>query len=156
MKETIEHLNKLICDYDKKLNLEGENSDASKTALLKIKDFWIGIRKRGIAKLYHPNNSQVVRGIQSQAGRNEEKKSRLQSEHDSAYADLNTFLDLIEKESNILPSTRSSGGKRKKTRKLKKSKKVRKTKSKKTKGKKTKKQTKRYKRKIKRNTKKKR
>ena len=154
MKETIEHLNKLICDYDKKLEIEGEESNASKTALLKIKDFWIGIRKKGIAKLYHPNNSQVVRGIQSQAGRNEQKRSRLQSEHDSAYADLNIFLDLIEKESNILPLTRSTGGKRKKTRKFKKSKKIKKTKSKKTKNKKTKKQTKRYKRKIKKITKK--
>ena len=46
MKETIEHLNKLICDYDKKLEIEGEESNASKTALLKIKDFWIGIRKK--------------------------------------------------------------------------------------------------------------
>ena len=155
MKETIEHLNKLICDYDNTLSKEGESSDIAKTALSKVKDFWIGIRKKGMAKLYHPNNSQVVRGIQSHAGKSEEKREKLQKEHDLAYADLNIFLDLIEKESNILPTTRSSGGRRKKTRKFKKSKKAKKTKSKKSKNKKTKRITKKYKRKIKRNTRKK-
>jgi hypothetical protein len=155
MKETIEHLNTLICDYDNIVNTEGQESEAGETARLKVTTFWTSLRKKGIAKLYHSNNSLVQQGIRAIAGQDQKRRDELLKEHDTAYANLNSFLDIIEKESKILPTTRAAGGKRKKTRKLKKSKKARKTKSKKPKNKKTKKQSKKYKRKMKRNTRKK-
>jgi hypothetical protein len=155
MKETIEHLNTLICDYDNTVNTEGQDSQAGETARLKVTNFWTSLRKKGIAKLYHSNNSLVQQGIRAIAGQDQKRREALLKEHDTAYANLNSFLDLIEKESNILPITRARGGMRKKTRKLKKSKKAKKTKSKKPKNKKTKRQSKKYKRKIKRNTRKK-
>ena len=77
MKETIEHLNTLICDYDNIVNTEGQESEAGETARLKVTTFWTSLRKKGIAKLYHSNNSLVQQGIRAIAGQDQKRRDEL-------------------------------------------------------------------------------